>query len=139
MLLKELEILINETSIDEFQLKLNENLENLNLNEVFENGETLYHRLIRKKINESTKIKVIFKLSDAGLDINVQNKLKQTCLHLAILGGLLDVVYCLLQNGADLTITDHVILLYKIYQILNFLTMDLLIAWSMRLQLRKTA
>lgn len=48
-------------------------------------------------------------MSDAGLDINVQsNEEKQTCLHLAILKSEIDVIVCLLQNGADLTLTDSV-------------------------------
>lgn len=47
-------------------------------------------------------------LSDAGVDINLQNYREQTCLHLAVINGLCDVVNCLLQNGADLTIIDQV-------------------------------
>lgn len=47
-------------------------------------------------------------LSDAGLDINLQNYREQTCLHLAVILGQLEIVNCLLQNGADLTIIDQV-------------------------------
>lgn len=71
----------------------------------------MFHRLVKlDTLNEKTKILIAYKLSDAGLDVNVQNSAqKQTCLHLAVMAGLCDLAYCLLQNGADLTIVDNVI------------------------------
>ncbi len=78
-------------------------------------GETLFHKVVNSSLKEITKIKYIFKLSDAGLDINVQSKEeKQTCLHLAILKREIEVIVCLLQNGADLTLTDRVLILIEI-------------------------
>lgn len=69
------------------------------------------HRLVKSPINEDSKIKLIYKLCDAGVDINAQNSIQQqTCLHLAVIGGLANVVHCLLQNGADLTTVDNVII-----------------------------
>ena len=46
--------------------------------------------------------------SDAGVDINLQNYREQTCLHLAVINGLPEVVNALLTNGADLTLVDQV-------------------------------
>ena len=70
----------------------------------------MFHRVIKAPIAEERKITLAYKLTDAGLDINLQNRVKnQTCLHLAVIAGLSDLVYCLLQCGADLTIIDNVI------------------------------
>ena len=78
---------------------------------IFKNGETILHRLVKAPINEASKIRLIYKLCDAGVDINAQNSLQQqTCLHLAVMEGLDNVVHCLLQNGADLTTIDNVII-----------------------------
>jgi ankyrin repeat protein len=72
------------------------------------NGDTLFHRLISDQdCSIDLKIKLIYILSDAGVDINYKNsKTGRTCLHLAVINGQPDLVSCLLQNGADLTITD---------------------------------
>jgi hypothetical protein len=76
---------------------------------IFQDGETLFHKVVNSSLKETTKIKYIYKLSDAGLDINIQSKEeKQTCLHLAILKSEIEVIVCLLHNGADLTLTDRV-------------------------------
>jgi len=119
------------SKLEEFQNELNKNQNNSELFETFEvssswyfqiefieiyfwmkiwkDGETLFHKVVNSSLKETSKIKYIFKLSDAGLDINVQSKeQKQTCLHLAILKSEIDVIVCLLQNGADLTLTDRV-------------------------------
>lgn len=69
----------------------------------------MFHRLVKKDLPENVKIIFIFKLTDCGIDINAQNYTdSQTCLHLAVIRGLSEVVFCLLKNGADLTITDKV-------------------------------
>ena len=69
--------------------------------------------MILSSLSENFKIKAIYIISDANFNINIQNtKLNQTCLHLAVMKGEIDVIRCLLQNGADLTLTDHVII-YK--------------------------
>ncbi|CAF0712961.1 unnamed protein product [Brachionus calyciflorus] len=108
MLLEELEKLLTQKSLEKFQSILNKNFGNEELYKNFDDGETLFHRLVKKNLPESLKIKFIFKLSDCGIDINAQNTTNsQTCLHLAVIRGQADVVFCLLQNGADLTITDR--------------------------------
>lgn len=66
-------------------------------------------------IDQDTKVTIAYKLSDACLDVNIQDDVKkQTCLHLAVIAGLSELVYCLLQNSADLTITDQVTTLLTI-------------------------
>ena len=74
---------------------------------IFQDGETLLHRLVKSLLTEKSKIKLIFRLCDAGIDVNHQNlnQLK-TCLHFAVIEGYPEVVYCLLKNGADLTLVD---------------------------------
>jgi len=69
----------------------------------------LLHHLVKSTSpSESVKTKLIFMLSDAGVDINLQNYREQTCLHLAVIYGLPEVVNALLVNGADLTLVDQV-------------------------------
>ncbi|RNA35635.1 serine threonine- phosphatase 6 regulatory ankyrin repeat subunit A-like, partial [Brachionus plicatilis] len=107
MLLDRLEKLLTQGTLDQFQLMLNQNATNSDLYTFFPDGETLFHRLIKKNLSEKIKISFIYKLSDCGIDINAQNYTNsQTCLHLAVIRGQSEVVFCLLKNGADLTITD---------------------------------
>lgn len=68
----------------------------------------MFHYLVKSSLNETTKIKIVFILSDAGIEINLQNYKEQTALHLAVINGLPEVVNCLLQNGSDLTLVDQV-------------------------------
>jgi ankyrin repeat protein len=73
------------------------------------NGCNLFHCLIQEELAEALKVKFVYILSDAGVDINLKEFCdERTCLHLATMSGLELVVAALLQNGADLTITDKV-------------------------------
>ena len=78
-------------------------------------GETLLHRLVKSLLAEKYKIRLIFRLCDAGVDVNRQNSDQlKTCLHFAVIEGYPEVVYCLLQNGADLTLVDNVSNIFEI-------------------------
>ncbi len=80
----------------------------------------MFHRLVKsKKIKNSLKPKFIYVLSDAGVEINYQNNSKQTCLHIAVIEGLVEIVLSLLQCGADLTLIDNVISYYFYTKKLN--------------------
>lgn len=109
MLIDSLVKLLNETSLGKLHAEIDKNLDNNQLiEETFKNGDNFLHRLVKSLLSEKSKVKLIFRLCDAGIDVNAQNLVQlQTCLHFAVIEGYPEVVYCLLQNGADLTIVDY--------------------------------